>query len=114
MKQTKKLEGYWSPSRINNVWGADIRDFDENFPLGEHDYLFDHVYIKHLLWNLQGKVLTIVEGCLPDGTQQKAVKDLIRAQFSNKISIVETEAYTNDTLSFREEMFAEAADEVTS
>jgi hypothetical protein len=50
--------------------------------------LADYSFISEHLKDLTGKILTIIDASIPEGKQNKCVKDLIRNEFMKKFSDV--------------------------
>jgi hypothetical protein len=61
---------------------------DETTDNWEGNKLADNSFIQGRLKGLTGKILTIIDASLPDGKQNKCVKDLIREVFVNEFSSV--------------------------
>tara|TARA_Y100000310_G_scaffold158420_1_gene157820 strand:- start:374 stop:703 length:330 start_codon:yes stop_codon:yes gene_type:complete len=58
-------------------------------PGWEGNKLADYKFIERHLKSLSGKILTVIDAAIPEGKQNKSIKDLIRADFLNKFTEVQ-------------------------
>jgi len=49
--------------------------------IGNGFKIVHHDYFEDLLCNFEGKILTIVDASIPEGKQNKCVKDLIKSEY---------------------------------
>ena len=61
---------------------------DEETAKWEGDKLVDYYFVEKTLKSLTGRILTIVDAALPEGKQNKCVKDLIRAEFIHEFEML--------------------------
>lgn len=47
---------------------------------------FSYFFVKGLVQDLQGKMLTLVEATVTDATQRKAAKDIVREHVNSKLN----------------------------
>lgn len=88
-----------------NTDGSDPTYLTEMIPVTQQaseiftgKYLADHLWICGQLANLQGKVLTIIDASIADHGHKKAVKDLIRNEWSNAYNKVGTSLQSENLL----------------
>lgn len=76
------FEKYWTIDHIGGTMVWSLKNVNEKLDGHEYDlYLADYNYIQQLLKRMLGKVLTIVDASIPEGRQNKSVKDIIRNEF---------------------------------
>jgi len=73
LRYVMKVENYEVPDKESGV---------EIEPINHFNYLF----VKGIVQDLQGKMLTTVEALISDPEQRKASKDLVRDMFHTKLN----------------------------
>lgn len=114
-------------SRHNIVFATDIRDDDreliristlpidkiegtepgEERPVNSGDNFIDYSVIAWRLRGLTGQVLTAVDAALPEGTQNKATKDIIRSAIMDEFAYFSGLLFDQDELNRQGEEAAE-------
>lgn len=111
------FEKYWTIDHISGTQVWSLKNVNEKLEGREYDlYLADYTFIQQTLKRMLGKVLTVVDAAIPDGRQNKSVKDIIRNEFideyvhlseqmqDNKAIQEDADAYTSN---MTDEQFAE-------
>ena len=81
-RQVKGFEKYWTITYIDGTQVWALKDVSVKEVGHEYDkYLADYAYIQQILKKMLGKVLTVIDASVPEGRQNKSIKDIIRNEF---------------------------------
>lgn len=81
-RQVKGFEKYWTITYIDSTQVWTLKDVSVKEAGHEYDkYLADYAYIQQILKKMLGKVLTVIDASVPEGRQNKSIKDIIRNEF---------------------------------